>query len=86
MQWARNAVKRKTGFLHVAYSSFLCPELLAILSDLHSEGADDPVLRMTSLHTGGIIQDMRRVDTRPGSAISPSTIQNWNPGRFWMRT
>lgn len=58
VQRARNVAKRKTGFLHAAYSSFLCPELLAILPDLHFEEVDDPVLRMTSLHTSGIIQDV----------------------------
>jgi DNA-binding transcriptional LysR family regulator len=56
VQRARNVAKRQTGFLNVAYSSFLCPELLSVVSDLHFERPGDPALRMTSLHTVGIIR------------------------------
>ncbi len=56
VQRAHNVANRKSGFLQIAYSSFLCPELLTIVSDLHFERPDDPVLRMTSLHTVGIIR------------------------------
>ena len=54
VQRAQNVAKRETGFLHVAYSSFLCPELLTIVTDLHFEHPSDPVLRMTSLYTMGV--------------------------------
>lgn len=53
---ARNVAGREAGVLEVAYSSFLCPELLTIVSDLHFERSNDPVLRMTSLHTMGTIR------------------------------
>ena len=56
VQRARNVAKRETGFLHVAYSSFLCPELLTTVTDLHFERPNDPVLRMTSLYTMGVIR------------------------------
>ncbi len=56
VQRAQNVAKQQAGFLHVAYSSFLCPELLTIVSDLHFEPPDDPILRMTSLHTVWIIR------------------------------
>lgn len=56
VQRAQNVAKREAGFLHVAYSSFLSPELLVIISDLHFERPGDPVLRMTSLHTVGIMR------------------------------
>lgn len=55
-QRARNVAGREAGVLEVAYSSFLCPELLTIVSDLHFERSNDPVLRMTSLHTMGTIR------------------------------
>jgi hypothetical protein len=38
VQRAQNVAKRQAGFLNVAYSSFLCPELLTIVSDLLSSG------------------------------------------------
>lgn len=56
VQRARNVTKREEGFLEIAYSSFLCPELLMIISDLRFERPSDPVLRMTSLHTVGVIR------------------------------
>lgn len=56
VQRARNVAKRKTGFLNVAYSSFLSPELLTIVADLHFERPNDPVLRMISLYTMGVIR------------------------------
>lgn len=50
---AHNVARCEAGFLEVAYSSFLCPELLTIISELRFERPDDPVLRVTSLHTVG---------------------------------
>ncbi|HLH34662.1 MAG TPA: LysR substrate-binding domain-containing protein [Alloacidobacterium sp.] len=55
-QRARNVAQRQAGFLEAAYSSFLCPELLTIVSGLRFERPGDPVLRMTSLHTTEIIR------------------------------
>lgn len=56
VQRARNVTKLQTGFLHIAYSSFICPELLTIVTDLHFERLDDPALRLTSLYTMGVIR------------------------------
>lgn len=56
VQRARNTEMTQTGFLHIVYSSFLCPELLRVLSDIHFERPDSPILRMTSLYTMGVVQ------------------------------
>lgn len=71
VQRAQNVAKRQAGFLHVAYSSFLCPELLQIVSDLHFERPDDPVLRMTSLHTIGIIRGVLEGQYQAGIGYLP---------------
>jgi DNA-binding transcriptional LysR family regulator len=55
-QRARNVARRQAGFLEIAYSSFLCPELLMIVSNLHFERPGDPAVRMTSLHTMEIVR------------------------------
>lgn len=47
---------RQAGFLQIAFSPFLCPKLLTSVSDLHFERPDDPVFRITSLDTVGIIR------------------------------
>ena len=70
-QRARNTARRKTGLLEVAYSSFLCPELLMIVSDLHFEKPDDPLLRMTSLHTKGIIRGVLEGQYQAGIVYLP---------------
>lgn len=71
VQRARNAARRKTGFLNVAYSSFLCPELLTILSDLHFERPNDPVLRTTSLYTVGVIRGVLEGQFQAGVGYLP---------------
>ena len=71
VQRAHNVAKRQAGFLNVAYSSFLCPELLEIVSDLHFERPDDPVLRMTSLHTVGIIRGVLEGQFHAGIGYLP---------------
>jgi DNA-binding transcriptional LysR family regulator len=71
VQRAQNVAKRQTGFLNVAYSSFLCPELLTIVSDLHFERPDDPVLRMTSLYTVGIIRGVLEGQYQVGIGYLP---------------
>src|ERR1035441_426792 len=48
-QRARNVIRRQDGIFEVAYSSFLSPELMAVVSDLHFDRPDDPVIRCTSL-------------------------------------
>ena len=72
VQRPHNVANRQAGFLNVAYSSFLCPELLMIVSDLHFERPNDPVLRMTSLHTGGIIRDVLEGQYQAGIGYLPS--------------
>jgi DNA-binding transcriptional LysR family regulator len=71
VQRARNVAKRQTGFLNVAYSSFLCPELLTIVTDLHFERPDDPVLRMTSLYTMGVIRGVLEGQFQVGVGYLP---------------
>jgi DNA-binding transcriptional LysR family regulator len=71
VQRAQNVAKRQDGFLNVAYSSFLCPELLSIVSDLHFERPTDPVLRMTSLHTVGIIRGVLEGQYQAGVGYLP---------------
>lgn len=71
VQRARNVVKRKTGFLHVAYTSFLCPEMLSIVSDLHFERPDDPILRMTSLYTQRVIRGVLEGEFQAGVGYLP---------------
>ncbi len=55
-QRARNVIRRQDGIFEVTYSSFLSPELMAIVSDLHFDRPNDPVIRCTSLNTLGIIR------------------------------
>lgn len=71
VQRAQNAAKREAGFLNVGYSSFLCPELLTIVSDLRFERPNDPVLRMTSLHTVGIIRGVLEGQYEAGIGYLP---------------
>lgn len=71
VQRAQNVAKRQAGFLNVAYSSFLCPELLSIVSDIHFERPNDPVLRMTSLHTVGIIRGVLEGQYQAGIGYLP---------------
>ncbi len=73
VQRAQNVEKRQSGILHVAYSSFLCPELLTIVSDLHFDRPGDPVLRMTSLHTVGIIRGVLEGQYQAGIGYLPIT-------------
>ena len=55
-QRARNVIRRQDGIFQIAYSSFLSPELMTIVSDLHFDRPNDPVIQCTSLHTLGIIR------------------------------
>ncbi len=71
VQRARNVARRQIGFLDVAYSSFLCPELLRIVSDLHFERPGDPVLRLTSLHTIGIVRGVLEGQYQAGVGYLP---------------
>jgi DNA-binding transcriptional LysR family regulator len=71
IQRAQNVVKRETGFLNIAYSSFLGPELLSIISGLHFERPGDPVLRLTSLHTIGIIRGVLEGQYQAGVGYLP---------------
>lgn len=71
VQRAQNVAKRESGFLHIAYSSFLSPELLTTISDLHFERPDDPVLRMTSLHTPGTVRGVLEGQYEAGIGYLP---------------
>ncbi len=71
VQRAQNASKRNTGFLNIAYSSFLSPELLTALTDLHFERPDDPILRMTSLYTMGVIRGVLEGQFQAGVGYLP---------------
>lgn len=71
VQRARNVAQRRTGSLEVAYSSFLCPELLNVVSDLHFERPDDPILKMTSLHRMGIIRGVLEGEYQAGIDYLP---------------
>jgi DNA-binding transcriptional LysR family regulator len=71
VQRARNVAKGQTGFLNIAYSSFLCPDLLTTVTDLHSERPDDPVLRMTSLYTMGVIRGVLEGQFHAGVGYLP---------------
>ncbi len=71
VQLAQNIAKRQAGVLNVAYSSFLCPELLSIVSDLHFERPNDPVLRMTSLNTVGIVRGVLEGQYQAGIGYFP---------------
>ncbi len=55
-QRARNVTHRQDGVFQIAYSSFLSPELMAIVSDLHFDRPNDPIIQCTSLNTLGIIR------------------------------
>ncbi len=55
-QRARNVTHRQDGIFQIAYSSFLSPELMAIVPDLRFDRPDDPVIQCTSLNTLGIIR------------------------------
>lgn len=56
VQRARNVLRRQDGIFEVAYSSFLSPELMAIVSNLHFNRPDAPAIRCTSLNTLGMIR------------------------------
>ncbi len=71
-QRAHNVAHRQASFLEVAYSSFLCPELLTLVSELHFERPGDPVLRMTSLHTMGMIQGVLEGQYQAGIGYLPN--------------
>lgn len=70
-QRARNAAHHRAGPFQVAYSSFLCPELLEVIFDLHFERPDDPVLKLTSLHTMGIIRGVMEGQYQAGIGYLP---------------
>lgn len=55
-QRARNVASHHDGLFRMAYSSFLDPELLEIISDLRFDRPKDPIIRQTSIHTLGMIR------------------------------
>ena len=72
-QRARNAAHHQDGLFRVAYSSFLSPELLAIVSDLHFERPGDPILRLTSLDTLGVIRGVLEGQYQAGIGYLPNS-------------
>lgn len=72
-QRARNAAHHREGPFQVAYSSFLCPELLDAIFDLHFERPNDPVLKLTSLHTTGMIRGVLEGQYQAGIGYLPNS-------------
>ncbi|MGB8480099.1 MAG: LysR family transcriptional regulator [Acidobacteriaceae bacterium] len=71
-QRARNVAHHEDGLFQIAYSSFLSPELLAIVYDLHFDRPGDPVIQLTSLHTMGIIRGVLEGQYRVGIGYLPN--------------
>ncbi len=55
-QRARNAAHRQDGLFQMAYSSFLNPELMAIILECRFDRPGDPIIKRTSLNTLGMIR------------------------------
>ncbi len=72
-QRARNVALNQDGIFHVAYSSFLSPELMAIVSDLHFERPGDPVVKRTSLYTLGMIRGVLEGQYQVGIGYLPNS-------------
>src|SRR5665213_3447386 len=71
-QRARNLALHQDGLLRMAYSSFLSPELMAIVSDLHFDRPGDPVIKSTSLHTLGMIRGVLEGQYQAGIGYMPN--------------
>jgi DNA-binding transcriptional LysR family regulator len=72
-QRARNVTHRQDGIFQIAYSAFLSPELMAIVSDLHFDSPNDPVIQCTSLSTLGIIRGVLESLYQVGIGYLPSS-------------
>ncbi len=72
-QRARNVVNDRDGLFQIAYSSFLSPELLAIISDLHFDRPGDPIMKHTSLHTMGIVRGVLEGQYQAGIGYLPNS-------------
>ncbi len=72
-QRARNVAHHEDGLFQIAYSSFLSPELLAILYNLHFDRPGDPVIKLTSLHTMGIIRGVLEGQYQAGIGYLPNS-------------
>lgn len=72
-QRARNAAHHLDGLFQVAYSSFLSPELLAVIYNLHFERPGDPIIQLTSLHTMGIIRGVLEGQYQVGIGYLPNS-------------
>ena len=72
-QRARNVAQHQDGLFQMAYSSFLSPELMAILCDLRFERPSDPVIKHTSLHTLGIIRGVLEGQYQVGIGYLPNS-------------
>lgn len=71
-QRARNVTRRQDGTFQMGYSSFLSPELMAIVSDLHFDRTSDPVIQCTSLNTLGIIRSVLEGQYQVGIGYLPN--------------
>ncbi len=71
-QRARNVAHNQDGIFHVAYSSFISPELMTIVSDLHFDRPGDPVVKRTSLYTLGMIRGVLEGQYQVGIGYLPN--------------
>jgi DNA-binding transcriptional LysR family regulator len=71
-QRARNLALHQDGVLQMAYSSFLSPELMTIVSDLHFDRPGDPLIKSTSLHTLGMIRGVLEGQYQAGIGYMPN--------------
>lgn len=72
-QRARNVAHHQDGPFHMAYSSFLSPELMTIVCDLHFDRPGDPVIKRTSLHTMGLIRGVLEGQYQVGIGYLPNS-------------
>ena len=69
---ARNVARHQHGPFQFAYSSFLNPELLAVISNLHFDRPGDPVIKRTSLDTMGMIRGVLEGQYQAGIGYMPN--------------
>ena len=70
---ARNVARHQHGPFQFAYSSFLDPLLLAVISNLHFERPGDPAVKRTSLDTMGMIRGVLEGQYQVGIGYLPNS-------------
>ena len=68
----RNVARHRHGPFQFAYSSFLNPPLLAVISNLHFDRPGDPVIKRTSLDTMGMIRGVLEGQYQAGIGYLPN--------------